>query len=251
VRSTPETLQAATPFIRQVRLLVSKPELRGLVADLRPTIPKLTKLAKRNIRFMKQARALSSCFNEVIIPWSNDSVEPVDPTGIYPHDPPGRVFEETGYVLTGLTGIGRNGDANGQWARVLGQGGTNMVEFPDSFGLVPFPLLGAMPGKDSSAKTKLTPEHPCEQQEPPSLQATLGNAPPQTPLSRSSMTALDTEDSEALSRLTDRLADVQDVESMRAAGDREGAENVIDSAQRALERLGLGGDAAAQLGGTG
>jgi ABC-type transporter Mla subunit MlaD len=251
VRTAAPTLRAATPLIAQVRGLVSKQELRGLVADLRPTIPHLAKLATRNVAFLKEARALSSCFNEVIIPWSNDSVEPVDPTGLYPHDAAGRVFEETGYVLTGLNGLGRNGDANGQWARVLGQSGPNLVEFPDSFGLVPFPLLGAMPGKDSSAKSRLTPKHPCERQEPPSLQATLGNAPPQTALPQAAMTALDGKNEEALARLTDRIAALQDVESMRADGDREGAEQVIDSAQRALGRLGLGADVLSQLGGEG
>ncbi|MGH2954434.1 MAG: MlaD family protein [Solirubrobacterales bacterium] len=242
VRSTAPTLEAATPFIAQVRGLVSKRELRGLVADLRPTIPRLAKLAKRNVAFMKQARALASCFNEVIIPWSNDSVEPVDPAGVYPHDPVGRVFEETGYVLTGLTGIGRNGDANGQWARVLGQSGNNIVEFPDSFGLTPFPLLGAMPAKDSSAKTKFTSANPCEQQEPPSLQGGLGNAPPQTTVSREAMTDLDAEEQDALTRLTDRIA----AASEAGSGDKQ----VLKDAQRALERLGLG-DVAAQLGGAG
>jgi phospholipid/cholesterol/gamma-HCH transport system substrate-binding protein len=250
VRSTPETLQVATPFVSQVRRLVSRPELRGLVADLQPTIPSLAKLAKRNIKFLRQSRALSSCFNEVIIPWSNDSVEAVDPSGLYPHDAAGRVFEETGYVLTGLSGFGRSGDANGPWARVLGQSGTNMVEFPDSFGLVPFPLLGSMPGKDTVAKTKLTAEHPCEQQEPPSLHGELGNAPPQTQLSRSSATALDPEGLEALERLGARISALENVDSLRAAGDEKGAEQVIDGARRAYQRLGLT-DAAAQIGGGG
>ena len=45
----PQTLDVATPFVHQVRLLVSKQELRGLVADLRPTIPRLAKLTKRTI----------------------------------------------------------------------------------------------------------------------------------------------------------------------------------------------------------
>jgi phospholipid/cholesterol/gamma-HCH transport system substrate-binding protein len=210
VRSTPETLEAATPFIVQVRKLVSRRELRGLVADLRPTIPELADLAKRSIPFLEQARALSSCFNEVILPWSHDSVEPVDPSGIYPHDAAGRVFEETGYVLTGLTAIGRNGDANGQWARVLGQSGPNLVEFPPvggdpaSFALVPFQLLGAMPGVESSAKTRFTSRNACERQEPPSLQATLGNAPQQSRLSLSSTTAFSAEEREAMQRAAQR-----------------------------------------------
>src|SRR5204862_312828 len=73
-RTTPETLDAATPFLRQVRLLVSKPELRGLSQDLRQTIPKLTKLNHRTVPFLNASRSLSSCFDQVIIPWSNSSV---------------------------------------------------------------------------------------------------------------------------------------------------------------------------------
>ena len=55
----------------RLRGLVSQDELRGLVADLRPTIPQLAKLSRpQTIPFFDQTRALSSCFNEVVIPWS-------------------------------------------------------------------------------------------------------------------------------------------------------------------------------------
>ena len=187
----------------------------------------------------------------MIIPWSNDTVKPVDPTNVYNLDPTGRVFEETGWTLTGLAGIGRNGDANGQWGRVLGQSGTNLVEFPDSFGLTPFPILGAMPAHDSSAKTKLTAKHPCERQEPPNLEAGLGNAPQQQTLSASDATALSAEDRDALERVTDRIAALQDVEAMRADGDRAGAQQIIESAKRAVARLGLDSGAVPELGGGG
>jgi phospholipid/cholesterol/gamma-HCH transport system substrate-binding protein len=249
VRSTPETLQAAIPFVTQIRRLVSRQELRGLVADLRPTIPRLAELSQRTIPFLDQARALSSCFNEVIIPWSNDTIEPVDPTDVYPLDPAGRVFEETGYTLTGLTGIGRSGDANGQWGRVLGQSGLNLVDLPGSFALTPFPILGAMPAHSSSAKTRFEAERPCETQEPPNLQAGLGNPPEQTTLAAAVATALSDEDRQALERLTDRIAALRDVEEMRADGDRAGAEQVIDRARRALAQLGLGSDFAPEVGG--
>jgi ABC-type transporter Mla subunit MlaD len=247
VRSTPETLRAAIPFVTQIRALVSRAELRGLVADLRPTIPRLAALAQKTVPFLDQARALSSCFNEVIIPWSNDTIEPVDPGNIYPLEPAGRVFEETGYVLTGLNGIGRNGDANAQWGRVLGQSGPNLVEFPDSFGLTPFPILGAMPAHESSAKTPLTAEHPCERQEPPNLQAGLGNAPEQTQLPASALTALGDSEGQALEREAAAIAALADVDELRADGDGKGAEGLIERARRALARLGLGSDIAPQV----
>ena len=131
VRSTPETLDAATPFIEQVRALVSKPELRGLTADLRPTIPELAQLTHRTMPFLDQARALSSCFNEVVIPWSNDQVDPVSPSGTYPFKPFGRVFEETAY---GLSGSRR--EQVGRRQRPVhprrGRRRQNMVKIPDA-----------------------------------------------------------------------------------------------------------------------
>jgi ABC-type transporter Mla subunit MlaD len=190
VRSTPETLRVATPFIDQVRALVSKPELRGLTADLRPTIPELAQLTHRTVPFLDQARALSSCFNEVVIPWSNDQVDPQAPGGSYPFKPFGRVFEETAYGLSGIASESRSGDANGQYIRVEAGGGANTVKIPDAIpsltggglqdavALLQFPILGAMPRIDDSEKTPFKPNQPCERQEQPNLAAGLGQPPP-------------------------------------------------------------------------
>ena len=181
VRSTPETLDAALPFIHQVRMLVSKQELRGLVAELRPTIPRLAKLSKRTIPFLKESRRLASCFNKVIIPWSLDTVEG-GPT--YPHPAVGPVYKETGYGLVGIAGESRSGDANGQYIRVQGAGGLNTVQLPPTptndaqVGVLQQALLGQMPAIDTSAKTPFRPDQPCELQEPPNLNAGPPGAPP-------------------------------------------------------------------------
>lgn len=188
VRSTPETLTAATPFVSQIRALVSQRELRGLVADLRPTIPKLAKLSDASIDFLDQSRALASCFNEVVIPWSQDTVEPIDPENQYPHDPVGRVFEETAYGLAGIASESRSGDANGQYIRVEAGGGTNTVTVPDAIpdatgelqdavGLSSLPILGSMPRLEDSDKTPFRPDVACETQEQPNLEAGLGSSP--------------------------------------------------------------------------
>jgi phospholipid/cholesterol/gamma-HCH transport system substrate-binding protein len=191
VRSTPATLDAATPFISQVRALVSERELRGLVADLRPTIPQLAKLADTSLAFFDQTRALSSCFNEVVIPWSEDTVDPVDPNDLYAFEPAGRVFEETAYGLAGIASESRSGDANGQYIRVLGSGGLNTVQIPNALpdangnglatavGLTQLPILGSMPNINDSVKTPFRPDVACETQEPPNLQAGVGAAPEQ------------------------------------------------------------------------
>ncbi|MGG7383202.1 hypothetical protein ACQ7B2_32255, partial [Escherichia coli] len=79
-----------------------------------------------------QSRALASCFNEVVIPWGNESIGPSqDPDfpaatvsdGAGSH--PARVYEETGYGLVGISGESRSGDANGQYIRVEAGGGLN------------------------------------------------------------------------------------------------------------------------------
>ena len=183
VRSTPATLDAATPFLQQLRGLVSEDELRGLVADLRPTIPDLARLTSRTIPFLKQSRALSSCFNEVVIPWSNETInDPETPAE-------GRVFEELGYALTGLSGESRSGDGNGQYFRVTAGGGANTVVLPDTIiengatedavGVTPLPLLGGRPSLESSAKTPFRPDIACETNAPPNLESGQAADPPQ------------------------------------------------------------------------
>jgi phospholipid/cholesterol/gamma-HCH transport system substrate-binding protein len=198
-RSAPETLDAALPFVEQVRALVSERELRGLVADLRPTIPELAALSERSIGFMDQVRRLSSCFNEVVIPWSNDSIYATGTLpggGLYPHpapetdDGPATVYEETGYGLAGVAGESRTGDANGQFIRVAAGGGPNTVVIPPSglpgdtdgetaFGVTSSRLLGSAPSILDSAKTPFRRNVRCETQEPPDLGATIGPAPQQ------------------------------------------------------------------------
>jgi phospholipid/cholesterol/gamma-HCH transport system substrate-binding protein len=184
VRSTAPTLDAATPFLHQARRLASKRELRGLAADLRPTIPRLAKLARRTLPFLDQSRALSSCFNEVVIPWSNDQISVTG--GDYPHPAQGPVYKETGYGLVGIGGESRSGDANGQYIRVLGGGGSNTVSAgpnssqEEAFGVVPFDLLGSAPNISDSRKTPFEPTDPCERQEPPNLASSMGPAPEQS-----------------------------------------------------------------------
>ncbi len=75
VQSSEAALDASIPLVRELRGLVSEDELRGLAADLRPTVPALARLARESIPFSKQGRLLASCQNEVILPWTKDTVE--------------------------------------------------------------------------------------------------------------------------------------------------------------------------------
>ncbi len=180
VRSTPATLDAATPFLRQLRGLVSKAELRGLVADLRPAIPDLALLSRRTIPLMGKFRSLGSCVNEVLVPFTNDTInDPETPAT-------GRVFEELSYGILGISSESRSGDANGPYIRVLAGGGTNTVVFPDPItgladpqvGLTPLPINGARPQISSSAKTPFRPDVSCETNDPPNLSSGQAGDPP-------------------------------------------------------------------------
>jgi phospholipid/cholesterol/gamma-HCH transport system substrate-binding protein len=187
VRAANKALDDATPWIGQLRSLISENELRGLVADLRPTIPELARLAQASLPFLEESRALSSCFNQVIIPWGNTPVPSAeDPTEV-PDDP---VYKQTGYALVGTGGESRSGDAQGQWFRVLGAGGTNTLSFdtPDlpggvSEGVAQFPPEGVQPARQSAAKTPFRPDQPCENQEPPDLNTGTPPLPTSAPAS--------------------------------------------------------------------
>ena len=61
----------------------------------------------------------------MIIPWSLDEVE--GGPG-YTHPAVGEVYKETAYGLAGISGESRSQDANGQYIRVAGGGGTNTVD---------------------------------------------------------------------------------------------------------------------------
>ncbi len=229
VRSSGPTLDAATPLLHQVRLLSRREELRGLVADLRPTIPRLAKLTDRTTDLLEQARALSSCFDQVVIPWSNDTVQ--GGAG-YPHPAVGPVYKETGYGLVGISGESRSGDANGQYIRVQAGGGPNTVKSniqspsapADStqFGVLSQPLLGAMPAISSSAKTPFRPDQPCENQDPPNLDA--GSPAPAPGPARSRSSRVSTPDTPAEQRLQDLYGQLKspDPKVRKAAGRRLG-----------------------------
>ena len=164
IRSSPATIDATLPLVRQLRALVSEPELRGLVSDLRPTVPALARLQTRLVPFQQQVREASSCQNEVILPWSKDTIQ--DKT--FPASGP--VYQDSVKGLPGLAGESRSGDANGQWFRVLLSGGAYITPTGNgtSF-LTGQPLVGANPPRPAAGRSPLRSNVPCETQQPPDL----------------------------------------------------------------------------------
>ena len=235
-----KALDEAIPWIGQLRQLVSKDELRGLVKDLRPTIPSLARLAKESLPFLEESRALSSCFTNVFIPWGNLEV-PANEVGPADRQP---VHKLTAYGLTGVAGESRSGDAQGQWFRVLGSGGPNTfsVNSPDpDIGLLAgnatFPLIGAQPAIDSSAKTPFHPEAPCENQALPDLENTLGASPPVSPVSASATRS--PSGGAAGERSMQLMEDVLEMQTLEQAGEEEKALEVREQVLQQLEDLGL------------
>jgi hypothetical protein len=231
VKSANKALDYANPWIGQLRQLVSKGELRGLVKDLVPTVPDLANLSAESLPFLEQARALSSCFNNVVIPWSNTTIPNSD------SDPPaGKVYQETAWSLPGIAGESRSGDANGQEFRVLGGGGTNTIapiNTPDLAapltGVTPFNFLGSQPAKQSSAKTPFRPDVPCETQDPPNLQSEIGPAPASSSSGKSA-TAQSPQEKALGQRYADILAQFADANKLKAAGSPAQAKALLDTA---------------------
>jgi ABC-type transporter Mla subunit MlaD len=232
VKSANRALDFANPWIGQLRQLISKEELRGLVDDLRPTIPDLAALSSASLPFLEEARALSSCFNNVVIPWSNTEIPNND------SDPAAaKVYQETAYGLTGVAGESRSGDANGQEFRVLGGGGPNTIApftSPDLnnplTGVVPFEFQGSEPAKQSAAKTPFRPDVPCETQEPPDLDAGgPGPAPSTNSAGSASTSGLPGQDP-LLTRYGDILQQLTDAKELESAGSPAAAKQLIDQA---------------------
>ncbi len=177
VRSTGPTIDASLPFIAQARRLVSPPELRGLVADLRPTIPSLAALQSRSIPLNRQVRLASSCQNEVILPWTHDTV-PDQAPGLQARE---NVYQESTKSLPGLGGESRNGDGNGIFFRTLVGGGTNIYDLGrGQIATTLFPVMGVEPPKPEgpNARPPIRPNVPCETQQRPDLRTTIGAPPP-------------------------------------------------------------------------
>ena len=168
VKSTGPMVDASLPFVTQLNDLVQPSELRGLTADLRPTVPALAKLTKDTIPLMKnEVRPTASCVANVIYPWSQLTVP--DPNFDASNGfPPRKVYVEAVDYLPGLAGESRNFDANGPYIRILGTGGTLTYSLqPGLFGQSLTKLDAVQPQVPPGGKRPPYQETvPCETQQP-------------------------------------------------------------------------------------
>jgi phospholipid/cholesterol/gamma-HCH transport system substrate-binding protein len=175
VRSSGPTIDASLPFIHQARLLVRPQELRGLVADLRPTIPALARLNTATIPFLNENRALSRCQNKVIVPFANTPIPDPD----FPQNSGETFYRQTARGLVGLAGESRLTDADTPMFHAqLGGGPTTILSTNDRgqsvFGAAATSPLGTRPARPNR-RPVFRPNIPCELQQPPDLNAPGGS----------------------------------------------------------------------------
>ena len=183
--SSGPTIDASMPFIRQARMLVGDDELKGLAADLRSAIPDLVDLQKGSIGFFEQTRLLSSCQNEVLLPFATEPI----PEPAFPDNTGEPFYKQASRGLVGLSGESRTADAQTPFFRVQASGGPFSVQFgdvggEDAFAQAPFPIEGVNPIKPDK-RPGFRPDVPCETQEPPNLASRPGEGEPSRKVSPS------------------------------------------------------------------
>jgi virulence factor Mce-like protein len=174
-RSSLPTIEQSMPFVTQARGLVSKSELRGLAADLRPTIPALAKLNANTIPFLEQSRALSACTSNVLVPFANKPIP--DPIFNIPNS---TFLHDSNHGFVGLAGESRINDGNTPMFHVQqGAGPFSVVQTSAdlgkliSIGGMDFKPEGTMPAKPDH-RPVFRPGTPCEKQEVADLNAPRG-----------------------------------------------------------------------------
>jgi phospholipid/cholesterol/gamma-HCH transport system substrate-binding protein len=171
VRSSTPTLDAAIPWIRQQRALVGEDELQGLARSLRGAIPSLVRLNRRSVDLLGQGRALASCTNNVLTPFSRTPIPSAEP-GNSGQEVRLQVFRG----LVGLAGESRNNDANTPYFHIQTVKPTNLAAANGG-------RLEPLAPPNPNVPPPHRPDVPCETQEPPNLDAPDGPgfAPEGTP----------------------------------------------------------------------
>ena len=150
VRETAATIDAAFPWVEQMRALMSPSELQGLAKDLAPTSRYLAAFTDDAVELLPQTDLVSKCARDVLLPTGDVVIRDEFQTGR-------ENYKDFFYAMVGLAGEGQNFDGNGGYVRFQTGGGVQSVSLgPGSagtaaqFGALPTPPLGnrpAYPGK--------------------------------------------------------------------------------------------------------
>jgi phospholipid/cholesterol/gamma-HCH transport system substrate-binding protein len=147
VRETASTIDAAFPWVRQTRELVSPAELQGLVNDLQPGIDDLAQATDGTIDLLPQVDLVDRCLTENVLPTGDVVIEDPPLTTGVPN------YKEFFQAMVGLSGEGQNFDGNGNYTRFQPGGGGQTVSTGNVggqgrfFGNATAPILGTRPAR--------------------------------------------------------------------------------------------------------
>ena len=162
VRSSTPTLEAAIPWLRQQRGLMQESELRGVARSLREAMPSLVRLNRQQVKLLGQGRALASCTNHVLTPFSRSPIPSAEPGNSGQE-----VRLQTFRGLVGLAGESRNNDANTPYFHI-------QVVKPTNLAAANGGRLEPLSPPNPNMPPPHRPDVPCETQEPPNLDAPDG-----------------------------------------------------------------------------
>jgi phospholipid/cholesterol/gamma-HCH transport system substrate-binding protein len=141
---------------------MSESELRGVARSLRETVPSLVSLNRSGIGLLDQGRALASCTNNVLTPFSRSPIPSAEP-GNSGHEVRRQVFRG----LVGLAGESRNNDANTPYFHI-------QTVKPSNLAAANGGRLEPLSPPNPNVPPVHRPDVPCETQEPPNLDAPDG-----------------------------------------------------------------------------
>ena len=164
VKSSGPTLREGVPFMTQAAALVQPSELQGTAKVLAAAIPPLNGLSKNLPPFLEQARLLSSCTSNVLVPFGESKIPNPDEPG-NDNQP---VYRQFNRGLVGLSGESRLSDGNQSYFHVSGVSGLNYLKggAPTTRPAPPYDFGEQPPARQ--------PQVPCETQSPPDLNAAGG-----------------------------------------------------------------------------
>ena len=141
VHETPATIEAAFPWIKQARGLLSEPELRGLVNDLSPATQDLARVTDATIQLLPQADLLSKCATNVILPTGDIKINDGSLSTNREN------YKEFWYTMVGLASEGQNFDGNGPYVRFQPGGGDQTISTGKEGGAAGDTLFANAPSK--------------------------------------------------------------------------------------------------------
>ena len=173
-KSSGPTIDASLPFVKQARGLVSQKELRGLTADLVPTIPALAKVNTGTIPLLNENRALSACTNNVLVPFATTPIPDPD----FPDNSGRPFYKEINSGFVSLAGESRLSDGDTPYFHTQANGGATVIQFRNQDGHN-FLAQAASPPRGTRPlfpdhRTPDRPGIPCETQQPPDMNAPAG-----------------------------------------------------------------------------